>query len=281
MKTKMKLTKLWTILLSLVMLLSLLPTTALAAGTYPDAGAVIVDGGTYFATGYHYFRNGETTSSNNPNNYNAYYNPTTGILTLQNYNGGSIVAGGATTANITIKLVGNNTVTGSVSSDMGGDITITSDSSGTLTITNTLNDSNAAIGIQAGYGPQTTGNVTITGSADVKIEVTHNGTNGYENAYGIFAKENITISESASVDITCATPQNTYSNIYCYGLRADKNVTVNTDGTIKIDVKNAGADSTQSFGILSYGKFNLDRGKRDGGVVEKPRHPFRLPRRRH
>ena len=36
MKAKTKLTKLWTILLSLVMLLSLLPTTALAA-TYPGS----------------------------------------------------------------------------------------------------------------------------------------------------------------------------------------------------------------------------------------------------
>ena len=48
MKAKTKLTKLWTILLSLMMLLSLLPTTALAAGNYPKASNVFVDGGKSF-----------------------------------------------------------------------------------------------------------------------------------------------------------------------------------------------------------------------------------------
>lgn len=37
MKAKTKLTKLWSFLLSLVMLFSLLPTTAFAAGNYPDS----------------------------------------------------------------------------------------------------------------------------------------------------------------------------------------------------------------------------------------------------
>ena len=264
MKAKTKLTKLWSFLLALVMLLSLLPTTALAAGSYPAAAAVLVDGGKYFGrSGKLYYKNNDPADNftGTATDYNAAYDPDTGILTLQNYNGGSIIAGGATTANITIKLLGNNTVTGSVISDMGGDITITSESGGTLSITQTMTSSgNAAIGIETGLsGSIQTGNVTITGSADVKIEVTHNGTNGYEDAYGIFAKENITISDNASVYITCATPQNTYSNSYCNGLRADKNVTVNTDGTIKIDVTTAGADSTQSFGIYPMGNAALTK----------------------
>lgn len=249
----------FSVLLTLAMLLSLLPTTALAADTYPTASEVCVDGSKYFASGHHYFRNGETACSNDPTNYNAYYNPSTGTLTLDGYNGGSITVGG-TSSKITVVLKGTNTITnGSLTSAWGGDITVTSSSGDTLLITNTLNGSNAAIGIETGYGPQTTGNVTITGDAKVTINMTNNGTSTYEKAYGIFARENITISESASVDITCATPNNTTGGSNCNGLYAAQNVIINTGGTIKIDVKNAGKDDGYSFGIYPMGNATLTK----------------------
>ena len=250
------------ILLVLMMLLSLLPTTALAAGSYPAAEAVLVDGGKYFGRpGKLYYKNDDTADNftGTPTDYNAAYDPDTGILTLQNYNGGSIVAGGATTANITIKLLGNNTVTGSVSSDMGGDITITSDSGGTLSITNTLSGGKA-IGIETGLSASyTTGNVTIKGDAKVTINMTNNGMSTYEKAYGIYAKENITISGDTSVDITCATPNNTTGGGNCNGLRADKDVTIDTNGTIKIDVTKAGKDDGYSFGVYPMGTATLTK----------------------
>ena len=264
--------KILSILLSLVMLLSLLPTTALAAGQYPAASEVLVDGNKYFGEpGCYYFKNGASACSKDPNNYNAYYNPNTGVLTLDGYNGGSIVAGG-TKSKITVELVGNNSINGSLTSAWGGDITVTSSSGGTLSITNTLNDSNAAIGIETGYGPQTTGNVTITGNAQVKIDMTHNGTRGSKKAYGIFARENITISGDASVDIICKTQYNTACfGDYCNGLRTDKNVTIDTNGTIKINVVDAGGDGAYSYGIYPMGGAILTKvgkmevqGKKDG-----------------
>lgn len=256
--------KILSILLSLVMLLSLLPTTALATDTYPTASEVLVDGNKYFGKpGKLYYKNNDTaeTFTGTATDYNAAYDETTGVLTLQDYKGGSIIAGGATTANITIKLVGDNFVTGSVSSDMGGDITITSDSSGTLSITNTLSGSNAAIGIETGLSASnTTGNVTIMGDAKVIINMTHNGTLGWDNAYGIYAKDNITISENASVDITCATPNNTTGGDHCNGLYAAKNdVIINTTGKIKINVANAGKDDAYSYGIYPMGKATLTK----------------------
>ena len=240
------------ILLVLMMLLSLLPTTALAAGTYPAANVVSVDGGKTFTTGRLYFRNGEDDCSSNSTDYNAYYDPTTGTLTLKNYNGKGISVGGALHANITVKLVGTNTINGGVlESSVAGDIIITSDSKGTLSITHTLDGGNDAIGIKTGLtSGQTTGNVTIKGDAKVTINVTHNGTNGYDNAYGIYAKENITISEDASVDITCATPNNTTGGYNCNGLVASKKVIIDTNGEIKIDVTNAGGDDAYSYGIF-------------------------------
>lgn len=225
-----------------------------AADDYPAANVVSVDNGKAFAAGRLYFRNGEDDCSSNSTDYNAYYDPTTGTLTLKNYNGKRISVGGALHANITVKLVGTNTINGGVlESSVGGDITITSDSKGTLSITHTLNGGNDAIGIKTGLtSGQTTGNVTIKGDAKVTINVTHNGTNGYDNAYGIYAKENITISEDASVDITCATPNNTTGGYNCNGLVASKKVIIDTDGTIKIDVTNAGKDENNGY---SYGIF--------------------------
>ena len=136
------------------------------------------------------------------------------------------------------------------------EVTITSSSGGTLSITRTLSGPNPAIGIEAGFGASyKTGNVTIKGNAEVTINMTHNGTGDKEKAYGIFAKEDITISDEASVDITCATPNSTYRlGDYCNGLRADKNVIINTNGTIKINVKTAGKDENNGY---SYGVYPM------------------------
>ena len=255
MKAKTKLTKLWSFLLSLVMLLSLLPTTALAA-SYPDASSVSVDGNKYFGEpGSYYFRNGESACSKDPTGYNAYYNPTTGTLTLDGYNGGSITAGGVKCSDITVVLKGTNTINGSLENAVGGDITVTSSDGGTLSISKTTSGSNPAIGIETGLSSSyTTGDVTIKGNAKVTINMTHNGTSTYEKAYGIFAKENITISENASVDITCATPNNTTGGGNCNGLYAAKDVTIDTNGTIKIDVTNAGKDKDNGY---SYGVYHM------------------------
>ena len=90
--------KILSILLSLVMLLSLLPTTALAA--YPDASNVFVDGGKqFYDPGSLYYINGDKSKrfTGDANNYNAAYNPTTGTLTLKNYNGKGISVVGVKT----------------------------------------------------------------------------------------------------------------------------------------------------------------------------------------
>lgn len=234
-----------------------------ATGTYPAASAVSVDGNKYFGEpGSYYFRNGETACSKDPTGYNAYYNPTTGTLTLDGYNGGSITAGGVKCSDITVVLKGTNTINGSLTSDVGGDIAITSESGGTLSISKKTIGSNPAIGIETGLSASnTTGNVTIKGNAKVTIDMTHNGTSTYEKAYGIFAKENITISENASVDITCATPNNTTGGGNCNGLYAQKDVTIDTTGTIKIDVTKAGKDKDNgySFGIYPMGTATLTK----------------------
>ena len=253
----MKPHKLLSMLLALVMLVSLMPGTVLAAS--PDASNVYVDGDKNFYNSTRlYYINGDSDGNftGNASNYNAAYDPATGTLTLKDYNGKGIMVGGVGRTDITVKLVGTNIINdGSLENAVGGDITVTSSDGGTLSITRTLNGSNAAIGIETGLSASyTTGNVTIKGNAKVTINMTHNGTRTYEKAYGIFAKENITISENASVDITCATPNNTTGGGNCNGLYAAKDVTIDTNGTIKIDVTNAGKDKDNGY---SYGVYHM------------------------
>ena len=260
MKAKTKLTKLWSFLLSLVMLLSLLPTTALAAS--PDASNVFVDGGkNFYNPGRLYYKNNdpENAFTGTSTDFNAAYDPATGTLTLKDYNGKGITVGGVECSDITVVLKGTNTINGSLTNDVGGDITITSESGGTLSITNTLSGGKA-IGIETGLSASyTTGNVTIKGDAKVTINMTNNGMSTYEKAYGIYAKKNITISENASVDITCATPNNTTGGDNCNGLYAAKDVTIDTNGTIKIDVTKAGKDDGYSFGVYPMGTATLTK----------------------
>ena len=248
--------KLLSILLSLVMLLSLLPTTAFAAGN-PDPTAVFVDGGKSFYNNRLYYKKGDQDKNftGNEGDYIAHYNPATGTLTLNGYSGGSISVGGVKCSDITVVLKGTNTINGSLENAVGGDITVTSSDGGTLSISKTTSGSNPAIGIETGLSASyTTGNVTIKGNAKVTINMTHNGTSTYEKAYGIYAEENITISENASVDITCATPNNTTGGGNCNGLYAAKDVTIDTNGTIKIDVTNAGRDKDNGY---SYGVYHM------------------------
>ena len=129
--------RLLSILLSLMLVVGLMPAmgvTASAADTYPTASEVCVDGSKDFGEpGHYYFKNGASACSNDPTNYNAYYNPSTGTLTLDGYDGGSITVGGPD-ADITVVLKGTNTINGNLVNSRGGDITITSESGGTLSI---------------------------------------------------------------------------------------------------------------------------------------------------
>ena len=244
------------ILLVLMMLLTMVPFTAVTAfaAAYNSVGVnnVVLKDGYYLET------NGATEAKKGANTapatYVAWYK--NGVLTLKGYNGKDIVTQGVAAGELTVKLIGSNSINnGAIQNVNGGDITVTSDSSGTLSISKTTSGSNPAIGIETGLsGSYTTGNVKIKGNAKVTINMTHNGMSTYEKAYGIFAKENITISENASVDITCATPNNTTGGGNCNGLYAAKDVTIDTNGTIKIDVTNAGKDKDNGY---SYGVYHM------------------------
>jgi peptidoglycan hydrolase-like protein with peptidoglycan-binding domain len=254
--------KILSILLSLVMLLSLLPTTALAAA-YNDVkvNGVSLGDGEYLTSNA---ATAASISSTEPTTYVAWYK--NGVLTLNNFTGKSnsgIVLQGAPAADLIIKLIGNNTITpydtGIQGNSAAGSITITADSgsNGKLTI-NMPNSEKSAFGINGSAN-----SVTISGSAAVTIIATATATN--QESYGIKSSKAVSILDSASVSITCKTPNSTSRLDSCNGIYSDTGVTINTDGTIQIDVHEAG-DEAYSYGINSMGTLTLTK---VGGMTVK------------
>lgn len=156
------------ILLSIVMLFSLLPTTALAA-TYPNSVRVYnasgnitsLDDGQCLAT-----NDSNATSYTSGSTYVARYEKSSGTLYLKDYHG--VAADGKIFANGDLNIV------------------VESDSSFTTSVAT----SGDLYGIQAG------GTLTISGSG--KLTVTANGDG---NVYGIFAGGGVTISAPLDVNV--------------------------------------------------------------------------------
>ena len=258
--------KILSILLSLVMLLSLVPAmgvTALAAAYYGVGvnGIELRDGYYLENNSSEKAKTGATTA---PTTYVAWYKD--GVLTLNKFTGkanSSIVVQGADAGELTIKLIGENTITpyetGIQGNSNGGSITITADSGsdGKLTIDMT-NSTRPVFGIN-GYE----NSVTITGSADVTINAEATATN--RESYGIKSSKAVSILDSASVSITCKTPNNSGRSDSCNGIFSEKNVTINTGGTIQIDVSDAGKEA-YSYGINSMDTLTLTK---VGGMTVK------------
>ena len=265
--------KLLSILLSLVMLLSLLPTTALAAD-YPYPDSVSVNGSISFSSSNLYYKNGETACSADSTGCNAAYDPTTGTLTLNGYDGGKITLGGDIQRDLTIKLIGNNKITvngaeGIVATAYECNITITAESgsNGNLTIEvenkASAYDGVTGIGNYLATGGGTSGNVTITGYADVTINATSNTAN--YTSYGIYANK-VVIEDHAKAAITVNAPSNTGGG-FVYGIYAKDNVTINTEGEIMVDVSNVGTtDRVYSIGVYAQNSLTLTK---VGGMTVK------------
>lgn len=163
--------KILSILLSLVMLLSLLPTTALAA-TYPDSVRVYNANGDIksLSDKQYLAANSDTAVQdgyNGTQTYVARYDQSSGTLYLKDYHGvaadGQIYADG----DLNIEVEGDSSFTTSLSS-----------------ATNKL------------YGIQANGTLTISGSGTLTVSATGKG-----NVYGIYAKEGVTIAAPLAVTV--------------------------------------------------------------------------------
>ena len=238
--------KLLSILLSLVMLLSLLPTTALAAA-YPDSVRVYNASGDIKSLGDKQYlaANSDTAVQdgyNGTQTYVARYEKSTGTLYLKDYHGivtnGMIYAGG----DLNIEVEGDSSFTTSLSS-----------------ATNNL------------YGIQANGTLTISGSGTLSVSATGQG-----NVYGIYAKEGVTISAPLAVTVG---KNNTEETGPVYGIYtesgaislsgADKTITATGGKDPAYGVYNeAQTSSAGSSNITISGKLtvNLSNGSINRGI---------------
>ena len=202
--------------------------------------------GVFLSASQPYLVNGAASASGtlNGTTCRAWFNAATGTLTLQNYDGGMIEQSslGGGPFDITIKLVGNNTVTVQdnantaygIYNKSGGDTTITSDATATLTINVTITTQGSAIGISTNNeanGPRT-GDITMSGKADIKVIANSTGF----RAIGLYAYGDVNILNDASFS---AVYSSTTTNELVTGILSAKLLTINTTGDILLDGSNS------------------------------------------
>ena len=184
------------------------------------------------------------TGSDAPSQYVLWY--TGGVLHMKNYNGGGISTGNS--KHLTILVEADSTITGDDQGciDLEGslgqyhNVTISSDNDSKLTL-NMNGSYGTAAAIDSDGGNRTESTVTIEGSVKVEANVYNSSSSNGAMAFGIEARD-VIIRNSASFKAVCSTEAQKNSDIGCYGIVANGTLTVNTTGTIDIDVSHASAD---------------------------------------
>ena len=253
--------KILSLLLAIAMILGMLPMTAMPVYAANSPASLVTlttsEGEQTLDSQYPYLVNNKkaTTGTLNGSTCTAYFDSTTGTLTLHNYNGKSIGSGTLGGAqDLTVKLKGANTIDGSLENKSGGDILITADSAATLSITQSGDTSQTLAGIATQISGLTTGpgSITIGGKAAITISVTNTNTGDSAKARGIFAKQGILIKDNAALDITCVAHSQVASGGAATGIyTGNQKITFNTTGTITVDCSNN--TNLKSLSLRSYG----------------------------
>ena len=247
MKTKVKPHKLLSLLLALALVVTLLPTTALAAGNYPDSVTLYNGSGKIIglSDGQYLAANGDTEASlgyTDGTSYVARYDKSTGTLYLKDYHGVGKERGIAAASDLNIKVESNSS----------------------FTTSRTSNDN--LMGIQAD------GKLSISGPGKLTLSAT-----APIDAYGIFAKEGVTISAPLDVTVTLkdSTKKRPLYGIYTKSgaislSGGDKAITVTGGGSSVYGVYNAAKTSTSTVNgnIDISGKLtvNLNKGNNNVGI---------------
>ena len=254
MKAKTKFTRLWSILLALAMVVGMLPTMVLAAGSATATADFSTDPTTALAL-LNDAKTGTTTST---------WDGDTKTLTLGGVNF-------TTTAATAVKLPANTTIVladGTTNTIKGGDsgsedcygiyvdngnLTIQGETVGTGKLI--VNGGNATGAEKDSYGIRTEkGDVTITGGT---VEVT--GGAAVHKSSGIYAKRNDNgsggyiggnINISGSAQVTAAGGDVTDATSLSYGLFANAAMTISDSAKV---TATGGASSNKSYGIRVYG----------------------------
>ena len=247
-------------LLTLCMVLTLVPMTAFAANA--PANVVTINVVTLDSI-YPYLVDGAKAESGSLNGTDctAHLNVATGTLSLWNYNGKEITTSTGGAKDLTVILKGTNTITGDLKNRTdGGNLMITAEEDASLNITNSRNSDGSLAGISTSIAGTYSGggSISITGKANITISVTNTSTNVNAKSYGLFAKQGISISDSASLDVTSTCHSS--SDYSAYGIyTGNQSFTVNTSGVIRVDVSNTQNAKPTAIRASSYSLTKVDQ----------------------
>ena len=236
------------------------------SGGYPSAGMVYIGYGSsrqFFSPDKLYYKNG-TGFTSSSSGANAHYDPSTGVLTLINYNGPTIGVEDGEEEKFTIKAQSNthNTISGKYYGIVTPNIALSIDGGAGSSITvNIDNDTsvwcagiaNYTWGDETGGGPEK-GNMTIKGYVDLKVNV-DSATNGN----GIVFAGDLNIIEHARVTVDVRTVSETeaevpsgFWNAAVYGSLVNNggHMTVSTDQILDIRMFDRG--NRNSYAVYSY-----------------------------
>jgi len=230
-----------------------------SAATYPPSSRIYVNNGQVLYSLAPYLVNGVASAGPatlGSGGCTAHFNHTTGVLTLQGYNGGAIRDHAlAEKEETVIKLIGSNTITADYTTSTAYGIvgffnyyTITADSAATLNI-NVSSGGNEAYGIAAGIGSTAThcGTVTIAGKANVVINAK---TTSENMAMGINSKEGVSVLDDASLTVICSA-RNAILALGAAGIYTLQKTIINTTGNVSIDVSDHISSYVSNYAIWS------------------------------
>ena len=246
---------------------------------YTGAGAVSVNGHS-FASDKLYYKNGGTDTTNDSTDYNAYYNPATGVLELKNYNSSPIIIGGSNAYDVTIKLTGTNTVTTSAPKEGVGNVcvginitnadNVTFIGDGTLTV-----NTNAGSGLTQVYGiwldrsVPADENLTFQ-SGKVTVNVTAADTEAQVfgvSTIKVSAGGPITVAEGAELNVTLSSASIGLAN----GLLSKGDITLNGTTAITLTYTGSGSPNASNWNSVAYGSGNkLNVGANAAITVDMP-----------
>ena len=241
-----------------------------AYGTaYTGAGAVSVNGHS-FASDKLYYKNGSADTTDDSTDYNAHYDPATGVLELKDYNSGPIIIGGSNAYDVTIKLTGTNTVTTSAPKEGVGNVcvginitnadNVTFIGDGTLTVnTNAGNGLTQVFGIWLDRSAPVAENLTFQ-SGKVTVNVT--ATDTAAQVFGVSTVNStvggpITVAEGAELNVTLKSASTDLAN----GLLSKGDITLNGKTAITLTYTGSGSPNASNWtsvsGFLVGNKLNV------------------------
>ena len=226
---------------------------------YTNAGAVSVNGHS-FASDKLYYKNGSADTTNDSTDYNAHYDPATGILELKNYNSGPIIIGSSNAYDVTVKLTETNTVTTSAPKEGVGNVcvginitnadNVTFIGDGTLTVnTNAGSGLTQVFGIWLDRSAPAAENLTFQ-SGKVTVNVTAADTEAQVfgvSTVKVSAGGPITVAEGAELNVTLSSASIGLAN----GLRSKGNITLNGKTAITLTYTGSGSPSASNWTSVS------------------------------